>query len=280
VDNPEALPERLKQRLLEPAFADQVKILGLVISFHAGTGNFAKVVAKYPDELLTAVLQETVRDGALLAKFFESEARALVIDRVLRSNDLFAWKDLARSCPELEDLIQQKILDFWEKEHKSLPALSTPYAGLGFLEDFLRDTKSTNPVPIQWCFVVKNDMTRLVDATIYLPHRTSLFATIAMIMVQGLHANYEPGAGRLLAKLCGKRPEALPIVQECLLELNPLTEVFISVSTHVPGIDLDLLEEHILTRWPKSHQQMFCDKVKRDSGPARNMLAVEYVMES
>lgn len=275
MDSEEALPERLKNRLLEPDFRDRVKILGFLISLYGGTRNFAKVVAKSPDELLAAVLQESVRDGAQLARFFQSEDRALIVNRVLQSNDLCAWKELACSCPELADQIQSKILTFWEQERKSSSRLSTPYASCSFLEDFLRDTINTNPVPIQYCFAIEHELDRLVEMTARLPNRICLFATVAMIMLTG-----KTNSGRHLAQLCIKRPEALTIIHECLMELNPPTETFISVSAKVPGMDLDLLEEYILNHWPKSHQQMFCDTIQRDRGPARDMLAIEHVMES
>jgi hypothetical protein len=114
--------------------------------------------------------------------------------------------------------------------------------------------------------------------TIHQPERTSLFATVATLVLSHFRANgfwcYHS-----LKKLCETRPEAIPVVQACLLDLELPATVFTAVCAAVPGMDLELLEQRVVS-WDKQLQIHFCKTIVRDYGPVRDMLNVEHVMES
>jgi hypothetical protein len=286
VGNPDSLPERLKQRFSEPLFKSLVQWIEIEISLFGGHRRFGKVALKYQDELLAAALLSETIHCAEMAAFFKGEGLVNIAERVLGSKDPLAMKALARVRPEMAQDIQN-ILVTRSRADKARGENDPPWDARGvldasFFESFLREVPDTNPVPVQhWYVDSPNDNGEgLICMTMRLPNRTSLFATVALLLTKSRN-----NVSRHLARLCLARPEAVEIVQKCLLELECAkghiqTTTFVAVCVDVPGIDLDLIEEFILANWDKSGQRLFCSCVKRDRGPARDMLAVEHVMES
>jgi hypothetical protein len=277
-DDDAALPDRLRQRPLEEGFVNRVVWIKLEVSLFGGHPRFRKLLPKWKDELLIASLQEHPVYCAEMAALFEGDDLALIVERVRSSGDVFAVKALAKSRPELAQEIQNELVRQAEErkyEHLPAPPLSERLDA-GFFEMFLRDVPNTNPVPVQhWIATHAGDVGRLVDMTVRLPHRMSLFATITLLLLKA-----RDPVGRHMARLCEGRPEAVPILERCLLEVGCMPTIFVQVCADVPGIDLDKMEEFILANWDRFNQRQFCQAVKRERGPMRDLLAVEHVMES
>ena len=63
------------------------------------------------------------------------------------------------------------------------------------------------------------------------------------------------------------------------MDLDVHSEQFIAVCAAIPGIDLELMEQQVVS-WNRIGQIKFCQVIKREFGPVRDMLNVEHVMES
>lgn len=173
----------------------------------------------------------------------------------------------------MAESIQEKLISHFTKAYRDnrFDANKPP---VSYLEDFLRGTKDTNPLPVQACFVTISSATGLVDATIRLPHRVSLFGTIALLLLTG------PTDTRCLARLCDSRADAFPVLEQCLLQIGAGHGTITGVCAELLGRDMSAIEEMALAHWNKTDQRRFCTLVKRERGPLRDVLAVEYVMES
>jgi hypothetical protein len=266
----------IKEWLKEPGFEARRNWTHLQVEM-LGAHRFKRAAEKYPREfLVVALTADSICVAAELAQFFEFAELGAITDRVFQSNDVYAWKELAKTRPEMAELIQTKLLLLDAKADDKSKSQLTPY----FFESWLRDVPNTNPVPIQYYFLDHpNDHAgELVDLTIRQPERTCLFATIALLLLKS--HNEARHIAHYVKYLCKARPEAVPILQECLLHIGCAPTTSVAVCAAVPGMDLDLMENFILSKWDSFHIKRFCQAVKRERGPARDFLAVEHVMES
>jgi hypothetical protein len=151
VDDLQILPERLRTRPKDQNYHNLVKWIGLEIMMLGGDNRrFAKIAQKYPDELLEAAMQEEAVNVAPLARFYEGDDLTALCSRVIESDQLYAWRILARTRPEMAEMLQDAIVARWW--NLSVPCTlggPSPY----FLAEWLREVKNTNPVPIQHCLV-------------------------------------------------------------------------------------------------------------------------------
>ena len=210
-----------------------------------------------------------------------------LVQKVLSSANPDAWLELAVSCPFLAERVQEQILRSFNHYHANRQTIGRQTIHpigieitVDYLASFLRKVKNTNPVPIQACFIRtfhRKNVEKLIDITISLYPRISLFATVALLhkcRVEGNISTY-------YALLCRSFPgEAPPMIEECLWN-DPLDQGYIlQVCRDIPGLDLDRIEELICSNWSILAIRRFCDTVTRDRGPARDLLQVHHVMES
>lgn len=268
------IPKRLGALLVDGEFEARVQWMQLQISLFGSEHIGKRLPKRYSDEFLVTVIMSHSRDAAEAAQFYEFEDLAILTRKVLQSDDIYSWKALAVARPEMADSIQSSLIEKWNKQ-----IVGDHDQGLNthFFEDFLKLTQNTNPVPVQALFVARGGgLGDLVDMTIRLPKRTSLFATVALILSKSAI-----GAERFMEQLCKARPEAIPVVQECILhEVYHGYDTCASVCQKVHGLDLDAIEQFILAKWDKWGQQEFCNRVKRERGPCRDILTIAHVMES
>jgi hypothetical protein len=264
------LPERLKNRLRDDGYQNRVSWIGMMVSLlGGGHRRIVHAAKKYPDETLEAVLQDDARSCAAAARCYEGEDLAVLVHRVFHGGDFFSWVELAKARPEMAETIQEKLIFAFEATRPN-----TSVRTIMHLEDLLREIDNTNPVPVLNCFLGGFE-DRLVEITAQLPNRINLFTTIGMLLLKG-----KDPIGRHLARLCERCPGALSMLETSLLSIGCTPGRFIAVCAAVPGLDLDKMEEYVMTHnWGPTLQRSFCGEVKRDRGPLRDVLMVEKIME-
>jgi hypothetical protein len=99
--------------------------------------------------------------------------------------------------------------------------------------------------------------------------------TIALLLLTG--KNHVISS---LEHLCQVRPEAIEVTQKVLLGGDIGMNTFISVCRNIPGIDLDQLEDHVVSNWTRIEQYRFQSEVSRETGPLRDFLIAARIMEA
>ncbi len=272
VTDREDLPERLRNIPKDPSHQNAVNWAGMVISLYGGQGRqIDHLFRKVPDALLEAGLRGDLQHCAELARLYEGDDLNVIVGKVLAAPAIYSWRNLAVARPELAQLVQDKLVDIWGKGD----AVRSPY-GLNahFLGEFLERTRDTNPLQLLHCLAGSDD-SLLVDLTIRLPKRISLFTAVSLILLRS-----KDPIGELAARLCKARPEAVPVFETSLLNIGCMPTRFVQVcAAGIPGMDFDKIEEWCLANWDPFHRKHFCDAVKRERGPLRDFLMVERIME-
>ena len=278
VTDREHLPERLRNTPRDEAYETRVKWAGMIIGLHGGKSYAIEALfRKDPDALLEAGLQEDLGHCAQLAYLYSGEDHESIVRRVLDSPEIHAWKNLAVACPELAMSIQDELVFLWEQGDAiyKLRGLDAR-----FLISFLEEVKDTSPLSILNCLAPKH-IGLVIDLVIRFPNRVLLFTVVDLL----LHKTEEP-IGMHAKRLCAARPDAASILEMNLLNMhgafraNNPERICQVCSEKIPGMDLDKIEEWCISNFSASNQRLFCSVVKRDRGPLRDLLTVEYVMET
>ncbi len=269
------LAERLEAHAQKAEFRKRVNWYCLELSM--GSASRLERSAKIcPDALLVAALEEdNARSIAMITRHYEGESLSLLVKKVFSSSDLYAWIELAIARPEFAEEIQEKLLEKARNKDR--------WVGPHFLRNFLQAVPNTNPVPVQDWFASNKHIRELVDMTVVMPNKVSVFATVALLLE---YVSPGDGSGVVeayveehLFRLCSKIPQAVPMVQAYLPRVFHCLRLIVAACNKVPGIDVNEIEEYAIINWPPGMQREFV-QARRMQGPLHDFLDVRHVMES
>ena len=245
---------------------------------------------------MTSLLEQEVQAIVERAPFSEGDDLDTIKARVLESSNIDSWIRLAVLRPELAETVQNHIVEQFHKYESNKDHFNRFGDEIGieipirYLLSFLWNVTNTNPVPVQVCFTEylnafssRQPLEDLVDITIALPHRVSLFTTI--LLLERCDCQFD--TMRYMLLLVNNLMGVPQIIQECLINsanngwlMHIDAHYVMQVCKCVKGIDINKIEEHILQKWCLLDIKRFCEVVIRERGPARDFLDICHIMES